>query len=449
MSAGVANELEASPIDPVKVGSATVSIYFAPTTIKVPAKKVEGTEPAADAAAFTLKTYPSYIISYYEGSVRMLRRRNTLEKARKYAKEVATRLNRDGARAEFLTDRDRRIYTLAQAAAKATGLEVDEVCRRQLELQRRLKSGTPEEAVDFMNDHGQRVQLGVTTGAVYIEYLAHIEKRGAGDYHLRDIKRYVGGFVETQPGVLSQIQTAAIDSFLGALGGKDRNKNNHRDAIIAYFSFAQDKGFLPTGLAHAATATTEYRAARQKITTEAQAIDLMQPNDIYSPAEMRLILAAADDDGPLRATLEIKAFSGVRTEEIVRLWWVMMAEKEKCIRVPDAVGKIDARRVPLLPNLEKRIAAHSSELKRDRVAADWKSANSLYHAWQRVCKKAGVPYRRNAFRNSYFTYRLVILGAGEIKTVAEEGGTSPKMLKKDYLSRAPISLATAEEWFAL
>jgi hypothetical protein len=36
-----------------------------------------------------------------------------------------------------------------------------------------------------------------------------------------------------------------------------------------------------------------------------------------------------------------------------------------------------------------------------------------------------VPYRRNAFRNSYFTYRLVILD--DIKKVAEEGGTSPEM----------------------
>jgi len=60
-----------------------------------------------------------------------------------------------------------------------------------------------------------------------------------------------------------------------------------------------------------------------------------------------------------------------------------------------------------------------------------------------------VPYRRNAFRNSYFTYRLAILGAGEIKTVAKEGGTSVAMLEKNYLSRVPVSRAMAEEWFAL
>jgi hypothetical protein len=145
--------------------------------------------------------------------------------------------------------------------------------------------------------------------------------------------------------------------------------------------------------------------------------------------------------------MEIKAFSGVRTEEIVRLWWVMLAENEDCIRVPDAVGKIDARQIPLLPNLKKRLAAYSAEMKRGRVAAKWTLANSVYHAWKRACKKAGVPYRRNAFRNSYFTYRLAIVGDPE--QVAAEGGTSVAMLKKNYLSKAPVSRATAEEWFSL
>jgi hypothetical protein len=74
---------------------------------------------------------------------------------------------------------------------------------------------------------------------------------------------------------------------------------------------------------------------------------------------MRKILAA-EDEPLLRPTLEIKAFSGVRTEEIVRLWWVMVAEPEGCLKVPDAVGKICARRVPLLPNLQARLAAYAA-----------------------------------------------------------------------------------------
>ena len=295
------------------------------------------------------------------------------------------------------------------------------------------------------NAHGQRVRHGATIESVYGEYLEHFVKRGVGHYHLRDVKRYVGNFVAAFPGLISAIQTTAIDAYLSRLGGSARNKNNHRHGIIAFCNFSQEKGFLPHGIIHAASATTDYRDARTQISFEQQAIDLLQPTDIYSPEEMRKILVAADDS--LRATLEIKAFSGVRTEEIVRLWWVMVAEAESCLKVPDAVGKISARRVPLLPNLQTRLAKYSAELKRERISADLPSANSLTRAWARIAANAGVPYKRNAFRNSYITYRLIL--TDDISKVAEECGTSAKMIRKNYQSRAHISRATAEEWFAL
>ena len=442
MGNGAQNDSERKPIDEVSVGSVTIPIYFAPVTIKVGKAAADGT----GAPQGEFKTYDSFSIAYYEGSVRVQQRRNTLERARERAKEVAARLNRDGARAEFITERDRRIFALAQLAAKPLGLEVDEVSRRYAELLRRLKRGTLEQAVDFLNDHGQQIRHGATSNDVYQEYLQHLDKRGAGDYYVRDVKRYVGGFVEEFPGLFGRIQTTEIDAFLGALGGKSRNKNNHRDAIISFFNFGEEKGFLPHGTRHAAAATTEFCDPRQKITNEAEALALLQPNDIYTPDEGRKLLAVQDEP-LLKPTIEIKMLSGVRTEELVRLWWVMAAEPEELIRVPDAVGKIDARRVPILPALARRLQAIAATVKHGRVAAKWLSANSLYHAWQRLCKKAGVPYRRNAFRNSYFTYRLVILG--DIGKVAEEGGTSIDMLKKNYLSRAPVSHAQAEEWFSL
>jgi hypothetical protein len=100
-----------------------------------------------------------------------------------------------------------------------------------------------------------------------------------------------------------------------------------------------------------------------------------------SPTELR-----QDSGEILRPTIAIKAFSDIRTEEIVRLLWVMVTEPEECIRVPGDVGKVNARRVPMLPNLKQRLARHPDELKCDRVAANLSAANSLYHAWQRFCK---------------------------------------------------------------
>ncbi len=256
---------------------------------------------------------------------------------------------------------------------------------------------------------------------------------------MRDTKRYVGPFIVAHPNFISPIQTPDIDAYLGKLKGKARSKNNMRDGITGYFNFAQEKGYLPQGIPHAASLTPDFRDACQKIESEEQAKELLQPDDIYLPEEMsRLQVAAKQFEPAVLPTMEIKAFSGVRTEEMVRLWWVIVCEPENLIRVPDAIGKVDARRVPILPNLKNRLAAHPDEIKRNRVAAHWNLANSLYHAWQRVCQKAGVPYRRNAFRNSCFTYRLAIVGDPD--KVAEEGGTSAGELKKNYLSRAAVSL---------
>jgi hypothetical protein len=91
------------------------------------------------------------------------------------------------------------------------------------------------------------------------------------------------------------------------------------------------------------------------------------------------------------------------------------------------------------------VAAYSAEAKQGRVSVDWASANSLTRAWRRAIEKAGVPYQRNAFRNSYITYRLIL--TEDIAKVAEV--PAPRMIKKNYQSRAAISRATAEEWFAI
>lgn len=285
MENGAQNGAEGQLVAEEQVGAVTIRIFHSPNRVKILMKKSE--ECGTTGAEFEIRTYDSYIIPYYEGSIRKTPRRSTLEKAKKFAKDTATRLNRDGARADFLSEKDRRIYVLAKASAQTLNLEVDGACRKFVELQKRINNGTLEQAVDFFNDHGQRVRHGATNTEIFEEYLAHLGKRSAGNYHVRDVERYAGGFVEVFPGRISPIDTTAIDNYLKDLKGIARSKNNHRDGIISFYNFAQLKGFLLQGIPHAASLTTEFRDARQKITTEAQAISLMQPNDIYLPAEMR------------------------------------------------------------------------------------------------------------------------------------------------------------------
>ena len=122
--------------------------------------------------AVATKTYQSFQIAHYEGARRILQRRNTLDRAKSLAREIATRLNRDGARAAYLTEKDRRMLILAQLAVQPLGMEVDEVCRTFVDLQKRLKTGTLEQDVDLCNAHGQRIRHGASIETIYKEYLA-------------------------------------------------------------------------------------------------------------------------------------------------------------------------------------------------------------------------------------------------------------------------------------
>ncbi len=79
------------------------------------------------------------------------------------------------------------------------------------------------------------------------------------------------------------------------------------------------------------------------------------------------------------------------------------------------------------------------------MSKEWNSANALYHAWLRVCEAAGVPYKKNAFRDSYITYRVAL--TNDPKLVAMESGNSERMIRENYLHLATKEMA--EEWFAI
>lgn len=128
---------------------------------------------------------------------------------------------------------------LAQKAVAPLNVEIDQAYRHYAELRSRVSGATLDEAVEFHNTFGRRVRYGTTTTEVYQEYLEHLEKRGAGDYHVRDVEKIVGRFVSVFPGGIRRIETPDIDNFLNGLGGQARNKNNRRNGIIAFFNFAR------------------------------------------------------------------------------------------------------------------------------------------------------------------------------------------------------------------
>lgn len=53
---------------------------------------------------------------------------------------------------------------------------------------------------------------------IYEDHLIRLGKHGAGDYHERDTRRYVGGFVGAFPGPIGPLQPPQIYVYLRGLG---------------------------------------------------------------------------------------------------------------------------------------------------------------------------------------------------------------------------------------
>ena len=53
-------------------------------------------------------------------------------------------------------------------------------------------------------DFHEEVRLGASSQDVLDEYLLDLEKRGVGEYHIRGVKHYMGGFVREFPSLFYQ-----------------------------------------------------------------------------------------------------------------------------------------------------------------------------------------------------------------------------------------------------
>jgi integrase len=431
-----------APVDYASSGSVRLPIYFSPLKKKLPGGG-NGGGAATVPESPRFKIYDSWVIYFYEKGRRKKRRFPALSAAKKKGKTLAEKLDREGSHTIVLPQADCRVYTTAKEILQVHGMEVDAGARLLHETLSRLKGASMNQMVDFFNAHGRRVLVSASSLDSYAAYQKDMEQRGVSKYHQRDVRRFVGAFVKVFPDSLVPVTTSEIDGWLAKLGGNARSKNNGRDKIIAFFNFLEKKNYLPKGGAATAKATTPFNDPRQIISSEEEAAASVTDTDIYTPEEMGKILSLADPE--VRVTMEIKGFSGIRTEELARLWWVLINEGSGYISITEAIAKVNQRTVPMPENLKTRLKAYAASMKKDRVSKTWRSANALYHVWKRATDVAEVPYKKNGFRNSFISYRLAL--TKDINLVAYESGNSPEMIRKFYLDLATPEQAKA--WFNL
>jgi hypothetical protein len=210
-------------------------IYFCPVKVKL--KQLSngcGSNGVISSHEPFFKIYDSYEIGYYEGGVRRTVRASTLEKAKTKGKRIAKRLAENGSQAIRLSQEECRVYVSAKNILQPHNLHVDAAARLVDDLLSRLNGASLQQAVDFFSAHGRHVIAGAKTIVACEAYIEDLKRRGVGIHHLRDVKRFVGAFMQAFPGEVAVIRTSDIDAYLNKLGGKARNKNNARDRIISF-----------------------------------------------------------------------------------------------------------------------------------------------------------------------------------------------------------------------
>jgi integrase len=178
--------------------------------------------------------------------------------------------------------------------------------------------------------------------------------------------------------------------------------------------------------------------------------------EIFTPAELRLLLDAADPE--FATCIALQAFAGVRSEELQKLTWEDLAKRDGHIEVAASKAKTASRRVtPISDNLAawlkdapktgKLVWPHRQQSFYEQQEATVKAAQVAENKRHKKTPKEAktIKWKHNALRHSFISYRVA--ETQNMNQVALETGTSVKKIVAHY--RELVTPKEAKEWFGI
>ncbi len=418
----------------VKAGATAIKIYRSPQLVKVAA---EPNARPAPGKKTKVVTYDSYVVVHYRGGQRHRQRCKSLELAQTEAARVrASLLNEDTAGLQ-ITGTDLVAYNQACHIAKGFGISTDQLAKEYATARKLLGEVSLLEAVHFYDRFGKTLKAKKTVPEVVEELIAGLKADNKSDYHINDTERRLRTFASEFAGPIMDVETKAVSEWLRNLkgedhGGKDiiyapKTRNHYRNSVVQLFNYARDQGYLPKGM------PTEIEGVKALTVVPSQ-------NEIFTVEEMVKLLEKAPSN--LIPALVIKAFSGIRTEEMVRIHWNALNFETKHITLSADVTKTKQRRlIPMAENLVAWLAPFRA--KTGRICERWANPQGLVRAFDRFGQTLSIHVGANKFRNSYITYRVAV--THDIQRVSLESGNSPKVIQREYLELATEN--DGKRWF--
>ncbi len=390
-----------------------------------------------------------FTVVHYLGNQRQRKTFSDVGLAITEAETVAARLSQGDLNALKLTGKDQVVYVRTVEILKPLGIPIEVAAMYVAEMYKILNGRNPIEAAHYFAKHHPVSLPNRTVPQVVDELLAAKEADKLSDVYLKALRVRLGRFKETFTGQISLVSTSEIERFLRELTvveklptgetrkrpASPKSRNHFRAAIGLLFYFAESSGYIAKG----------------GIDLDAIAVAKQKPSEIeiYTPEELKRILAAADET--MIPFLTIAAFAGVRHAEIQRLDWAEVRLNHGFIEVKASKAKTASRRlVPITKNLKAWLTPHKKACGPVcEYVTPFHQLDSLTVAVNRVWSKENEPgkfeWKHNALRHSFISYRVADIQ--NVAQVALEAGNSPRMVFSNY--RELVRPADAKKWFAI
>jgi integrase len=329
------------------------------------------------------------------------------------ARNIAERLNAGqvAAGSSPLSASDCAQYAVAAATVQPFACRVDGAIREWGEAKRLLGGRSLVEAARYYAQKFPKDLPNKSVAEVVAELLAKrrekAERGQLAQRYVRQMDYHLRPFVERFHCPLRSISRADLEQFLEEKEWAPKTVNNHIGTIKTFFGYARRQGYLEDNPA----------AGLELLRWEGRV-------EIWTKEELcRLLAATAVELKPSRdgisnhcrheflACMAIAAFAGLRSEEIQRLDWADIKLDDGRILVRDVArgerNKTGKRAAPLFPNLRSWL------LDGPRCGLVWPYSRIQYYETQRALAEiAGLPWRRNALRHSFISYRIQAVGNG-------------------------------------
>jgi integrase len=211
---------------------------------------------------------------------------------------------------------------------------------------------------------------------------------------------------------IDRIRSDEIEDFLDSKMAAGRRRINLRSEIITLFRYAQIRlRALPRDRKTEAELVLRDQAKRKSVET-------------FSPEEFETFLGVVRPEW--LPWLALGGLAGIRTDgEIFRIRWECFKWDRRIIDLDPAITKINERRhVPLCDRLIDLLVT----VRRDSGPVI--NLKKPEDETERLARMTGIPWRRNALRHSFCSYRVAI--TGDIPLVSTESGNSVQMIKRCY-----------------